>query len=69
MWIHLLKIADLKGVKCPINFVKVKIELAKIKSGETMGFILDHGEPIENVPGSVQAEGRDTKRLFDAPTI
>ena len=60
-----LKIADFKGVKCPINFVKVKIELSKIKSGETMGFILDYGEPIENVPGSVQAEGHEIIKIDD----
>ncbi|WP_446897934.1 sulfurtransferase TusA family protein [Clostridium sp. LBM24168] len=51
------KIIDFRGVKCPINFVKVKIELSKIKSGETRGFYLDDGEPISNVPQSVKKEG------------
>ncbi|TCK92483.1 sulfite reductase (ferredoxin) [Natranaerovirga hydrolytica] len=54
-----LKIVDFKGVKCPINFVKVKIELSKIPSGSTIGFYLDDGEPITNVPKSVESEGHE----------
>lgn len=50
-------VKDLRGVACPLNFVKTKIELAKLKSGETLEVWLDDGAPIENVPGSVQAEG------------
>jgi len=51
------EIIDFKGVKCPINFVKVKIQLSKIKSGDKIGFYLDDGEPIKNVPLSVEKEG------------
>lgn len=51
------KVIDFRGVKCPINFVKVKIELSKIKSGEKRGFYLDDGDPIKNVPESVRKEG------------
>jgi sulfite reductase (ferredoxin) len=51
------KIVDLRGVKCPMNFVKVKIELSKIKSGQKVGFYLDDGDPINNVPQSVKKEG------------
>jgi sulfite reductase (ferredoxin) len=53
------KVVDFRGVKCPINFVKVKIELSKIAPGETIGFYLDDGEPIQNVPKSVEAEGHE----------
>ncbi len=48
---------DLRGVKCPINFVKAKIEMSKITSGEEIGFLLDDGEPIDNVPRSLEGEG------------
>ncbi|MCI5145867.1 MAG: sulfurtransferase TusA family protein [Candidatus Electrothrix sp. AR3] len=51
------KFKDLIGVKCPLNFVKTKVELAAMDSGETLQIILDDGDPIENVPGSVQLEG------------
>jgi len=53
------KVKDLRGVKCPMNFVKTKIELATLKSGELLEILLDDGEPIENVPGSVKSEGHD----------
>lgn len=58
-----LNIVDLKGVKCPLNFVKAKIEIAKIKSGETIGFYLDDDEPIKNVPKSVEAEGHEIIKI------
>lgn len=51
------EVIDFRGVKCPINFVKVKVELSKIKSGEKKGFYLDDGAPIDNVPKSVEKEG------------
>ena len=48
---------DLRGVACPMNFVMTKIELAKLKSDDVLEVLLDDGEPIENVPGSVKGEG------------
>lgn len=51
------EIIDFRGVKCPINFVKVKVDLAKIQSGQRRGFYLDDGDPIKNVPQSVEKEG------------
>jgi sulfite reductase (ferredoxin) len=48
---------DLSGVKCPLNFARTKVLLAGMNAGETLEIILDDGEPIENVPGSVQQEG------------
>jgi sulfite reductase (ferredoxin) len=48
---------DFRGVACPMNFVRTKIELATLKSGDLLNILLDNGAPIENVPGSVIAEG------------
>ncbi len=53
----LAALKDLRGVLCPLNFVKTKVELAKLKPGDTLEIWLDDGPPIENVPGSVKAEG------------
>ncbi|MDK2917960.1 MAG: hypothetical protein PWQ37_693 [Candidatus Petromonas sp.] len=55
--VEISKTIDLRGVKCPINFVKAKIEMSKITSGEEIGFLLDDGEPIDNVPRSLEGEG------------
>ena len=48
---------DLRGVKCPFNFVKTKLKLETMDSGQTLAVVLDPGEPIANVPRSVQEEG------------
>ncbi len=48
---------DLSGVKCPLNFARTKVMLSCMNPGETLEIILDDGEPIENVPGSVRQEG------------
>jgi sulfite reductase (ferredoxin) len=48
---------DYRGVACPMNFVKVKLDLSKMKSGEHLKILLDDGQPIENVPRSVAQEG------------
>ncbi len=59
-------VKDLRGVACPMNFVKTKVELAKIKAGEQLEIYLDDGEPIDNVPRSVTTEGH--KILFQERT-
>lgn len=48
---------DFRGVMCPMNFVKTKIALTPMKSGQLLEILLDDGAPIENVPGSVKGEG------------
>ncbi len=48
---------DYRGVVCPMNFVKTKIDLATLKSGDILEVLFDDGEPIENVPGSIKMEG------------
>ena len=48
---------DFRGVMCPMNFVKTKIALTPMQSGQLLEILLDDGAPIENVPGSVKNEG------------
>lgn len=50
---------DLRGVLCPMNFVRTKLELASMQSGDILEILLDDGKPIENVPGSVKLEGHE----------
>lgn len=52
---HVFK--DLRGVACPMNFVKTKMELAKMERGQLLRVFLDDEEPIVNVPRSVAEEG------------
>ncbi|KKO18434.1 MAG: preprotein translocase subunit TatB [Candidatus Brocadia sp.] len=48
---------DLRGVLCPINFVKTKLKLEMMDSGQVLEVILDDGEPIRSVPRSIKEEG------------
>ena len=54
---HEKRFKDFRGVSCPMNFVKTKIELSTMKSGQLLEILLDDGAPIKNVPGSVRNEG------------
>ncbi|HEY5509070.1 MAG TPA: sulfurtransferase TusA family protein, partial [Paludibacter sp.] len=54
-----IKTKDFRGVACPMNFVKTKIELSALKSGDLLEIWLDDGQPIQNVPGSVRNEGHE----------
>lgn len=51
------QVLDLKGVACPLNFVKTKLKLEEMKQGEILLIFLDDGDPITNVTGSVKEEG------------
>lgn len=48
---------DLRGVECPLNFVKTKIQLEKMCVEEILEVWLDPGEAIESVPQSIMEEG------------
>jgi sulfite reductase (ferredoxin) len=48
---------DYRGVACPMNFVKLKLDLARMQKGQTVRVLLDDGPPIENVPRSAAQEG------------
>lgn len=48
---------DCRGVGCPMNLVYLKVELAKLNSGQVLEIVLDDGAPVRNVPASAQKEG------------
>ncbi len=48
---------DLRGICCPINFVKAKLALEMVDTGENVEFLLDDGEPVKNVPRALKDEG------------
>ena len=58
---------DLKGVSCPTNFVKTKLKLEEMQSGEVLEIIVDDGEPMQNVPRSIKEEGHKIIKLEKLP--
>lgn len=57
---------DLRGVICPYNFVKTKLRLETMSPGQVLEVFLDDGEPIRNVPQSVENEGHSILRRESA---
>jgi tRNA 2-thiouridine synthesizing protein A len=51
------KTLDITGDCCPMTFVKVKLALAKMQSGEELDVALCEGEPLNNVPRTVTEQG------------
>ena len=56
---------DLRGVACPMNYVKTKLKLEMMDNGEQLEVWLDAGEPIRNVPMSLRNDGH--KILEEGP--
>lgn len=48
---------DLRSVLCPMNFVKTKLKLEEMETGEILEVFLDDGEPMRSVPRSLKEEG------------
>jgi tRNA 2-thiouridine synthesizing protein A len=50
---------DLRGVPCPLNWVKTRLALEDLQPGAELTIQLDPGEPIESVPASAREDGHD----------
>ncbi len=48
---------DLRGTPCPLNFVRTKLCLEKMPPNQILEVWLDKGEPIEQIPNSLQMSG------------
>ena len=44
---------DITGLVCPMTFVRVKLLIERMSSGETVEIRLQGKEPVENVPKSI----------------
>ena len=50
---------NLKGVACPLNYVKTKLFLEALSIGEIIDVYLDDGDPVANVPKSLTGDGQE----------
>jgi tRNA 2-thiouridine synthesizing protein A len=48
---------DITKEICPMTYVKTKLKLETMSSGQVLEVILREGEPLTNVPKSLMAEG------------
>jgi TusA-related sulfurtransferase len=50
---------DLRGVPCPMNWVRARLLLETLEPGAELQVQLDGGEPIASVPRSAIEDGHD----------
>lgn len=48
---------DLRGIACPLTFVKTRMALDRLAPGEPLEVLLDAGEPAESVPPACADDG------------
>lgn len=53
---------DLRGVLCPLTWVRTRIALEQMGEGERIDVVLDPGEPLDSVPRSAAEEGHEVER-------
>jgi len=63
MCIQTITSIDLRGVPCPLSFVRAKLHLEKLETGNLLEVLLDGGEPIEQVPNSLVSDGHKVKSI------
>ncbi len=56
-------ILDLRGTACPLNYVRTRIRLERMRIGESLEVWLDHGEPATQVPRSLSMDGQEVAEL------
>ena len=53
------EVLNLEGVACPQNSAKALLKLESMEVNGILEIIVDEGEPIKNVPISLEAEGHE----------
>ena len=48
---------DITGLRCPMTWVRTKLELERMASGEALEVLCAPGEALENVPRSAREAG------------
>ena len=57
---------DLRGTRCPLNYVRTRVELERMAAGDVLEVWLDEGEPADHVPRSLRMDGHAVEVLAGA---
>jgi TusA-related sulfurtransferase len=60
---------DVTGLRCPMTWVRTKLELERLGAGETLEVRLPPGEAVESVPRSAREAGHDVEIAGTTVTI
>ena len=58
---------DLRGIPCPLNYVRTKLKLEQLAAGDRLEVWLDAGEPVQQVPTSLEVAGHSVIELEQQP--
>ena len=50
---------DIRGEVCPYTFVKSKLKIETMESGQVLRIVTDHEPATKNVPRSMENEGHE----------
>jgi sulfite reductase (ferredoxin) len=62
-------VLDLRGTRCPLNYVKTRLRLERMEAGEAVEVWLDPGEPADQVPRSLRMDGQEVRELESGATV
>lgn len=54
---------DLRGVRCPLNYVKTRLGLEELRRGQVLEVYLDDGESILSVTRSAKEDGHKILKI------
>jgi TusA-related sulfurtransferase len=54
---HVVHTLDVSSLRCPMTWVRTKLELERLQSGETLEVVLPPGEAEVSVPRSAREAG------------
>jgi tRNA 2-thiouridine synthesizing protein A len=54
---------DLRGTPCPMNWVKTKLRLEQMETGQVLEVLVDDGDAILSLPRSVKTEGHKVVKV------
>jgi tRNA 2-thiouridine synthesizing protein A len=66
MTIHADQTIDITSEVCPMTFVRTKLRLERMRSGEILDVRLKGDEPLRNVPRAAREEGHTILDIRDA---
>lgn len=60
---HTNRTLDIRGVSCPMNYVKILVALSELKSAERLEVILNDDRALADVPRSAKEDGHKVVKI------
>ena len=60
---------DLRGVRCPLNWAKAKVQLERLANGEALELLLDDEKGARDIPHAAEAEGYAVDPIVHMPPV